>query len=52
MILDEMSYEILDYKQIQKLKEIILFLSQFNDIKLEHLNLNIIKDKIESLLES
>lgn len=47
-----MSYEILDYKQIQKLREIVVFLSQFKDIKLEHLNIPAIKDKLEFLLEN
>ncbi len=52
VLLDEMSYEILDYKQIQKLKEIVVYLSQFKEVKLEHINIFTIKDKIEVLLEN
>jgi hypothetical protein len=32
-LLDEMAYEILDYKQIQKLKEIVEFINGFKDVK-------------------
>lgn len=36
-MLDELSYEILDFKQILRLKEVLSYLADFGEAKVEHL---------------